>query len=162
VGPAPASTVSSGAVAPELTAVANLLHSAAIRMLRAVRPADAATGLSAARLSALSVVVHAGPLSLGALAAAEQVQPPTMTRLVQGLAADGLLTREEDPADRRVTLVRATPAGRQVLDEGRRRRVERLAAHLSELGGADVALLDGAGRVLLDVFGRSLLRDSDS
>ena len=88
---------------------ADRLHSAAIHLLRRLRREDAATGLSAPRLSALSVVVFGGPLTLGELASAEQVRPPTMTRLVSALEDAGLVDRETDAADGRLTRIRATP-----------------------------------------------------
>ncbi|CAA9348463.1 MAG: hypothetical protein AVDCRST_MAG40-2756, partial [uncultured Gemmatimonadaceae bacterium] len=81
--------------------LADRLHSAAIHLLRWLRREDGAAGLSGPRLSALSVVVLAGPLTLGELAAAEQVRPPTMTRLVDALAAEGLVRREPDACDGR-------------------------------------------------------------
>ncbi len=68
----------------ETSAVADRLHSAAIHLLRRVRKQDAATGEGPARLSALSVLVFGGPMTLGQLAAAEQVKPPTMSRIVPG------------------------------------------------------------------------------
>src|SRR5918992_1439308 len=83
---------------------ADRLHSAAIHLLRRLRRVDVASGLTAPRLSALSVVVFSGPLTLGALAAAEQVQPPTMTRIVGALEAAGLVQREPKPGDGRATL----------------------------------------------------------
>ena len=85
---------------------ADRFHSAAIHALRRVRRDDPETGLSAARLSALSVLVFGGPRSLGELAAAEHVRPATMTRIVQALEEDGLVRRESDSADRRVTRLR--------------------------------------------------------
>src|SRR5919199_1876113 len=84
---------------PARRAVADRLHSAAIHLLRRLRKVDEASGLSAPRLSALSVLVFAGPRTLGELAAAEQVRPPTMTRLVRALERSGLVTREHDPDD---------------------------------------------------------------
>src|SRR5437868_11146979 len=103
-------------------AVADRLHSAAIHLLRRLRAADAASGLTASRLSALSVVVFGGPQTITALAAAEQVRLPTMTRLVQGLERDGLVTRAPDPRDRRRVVVRATaPAPRRLPDAPPRR-----------------------------------------
>ena len=84
---------------------ADRLHSAAIHLLRRLRREDAQSGLSAPRLSALSVLVFGGPLTLGELANAEQVRPPTMTRLVTALEADGLVTREPDASDGRLTRV---------------------------------------------------------
>src|SRR5229473_2111765 len=73
---------------------ADRLHSAAIHLLRRLRRQDDASGLTAPRLSALSVIVFSGPLTLGALATAEQVRPPTMTRLVAALEEAGLVVRE--------------------------------------------------------------------
>ncbi|HJU65574.1 MAG TPA: MarR family transcriptional regulator, partial [Gemmatimonadaceae bacterium] len=88
--------------AREAERIADRVHSAAIHLLRRLRKEDTKTGLSAPRLSALSVVVFGGPLTLGALAAAEQVRPPTMTRLVTALEKRGLVTREPDPDDGRL------------------------------------------------------------
>jgi DNA-binding MarR family transcriptional regulator len=122
-------------------AVADRLHSAAIRLLRRLRLEDDATGLSAARLSALSVVVFGGPVALTALARAERVKPPTMTRLVIAMEEEGLLTRTRDTADGRVVRIRATPKGTRILQEGRRRRVATLARELGRLPAEDRALL---------------------
>jgi DNA-binding MarR family transcriptional regulator len=122
-------------------AAANRLHSAAIHLLRAVRVEDRASGLSGPRLSLLSVVVFGGPLPMSALAAAEQVRPPTITKLVRELEREGLVERLRDPDDRRVLQVRATPKGQKLLDEGRRRRVTRIATALQALPAADRKLL---------------------
>ncbi len=132
---------------PELQ-TADLLHSAAIHLLRRLRDEDEGAGLSAPRLSALSVIVFAGPITMGDLAAAEQVQPPTISRLVKDLERDGLVARVSDPDDGRVQRVKATAKGRRLLDEGRRRRVERLAADLAELPTKDRQLLSRAAEVL--------------
>jgi DNA-binding MarR family transcriptional regulator len=118
---------------------ADRFHSAAIHALRHVRREDPATGVSAARLSALSVLVFGGPRTLGELAAAEHVRPATMTRIVQALERDGLVRRESDPADGRVTRLHATAKGERVLWRGRERRVARLAALLARLSPAEVA-----------------------
>ncbi|MBV9879189.1 MAG: MarR family transcriptional regulator [Gemmatirosa sp.] len=119
--------------APDARAVADGVHSAAIHLLRWLRREDERSGLTAPRLSALSVVVFGGPLTIGALAAAEQVRPPTMTRLVAALEADGLVVRETDPDDGRVTRVRATARGRRILTAGRARRVAELARQVDAL-----------------------------
>ena len=134
--------------APDAAAVADRLHSASIHLLRRVRKVDAASGLSAPRLSALSVVVFGGPLTLGALAAAEQVRPPTMTRLVRGLVRDGLVTLKTDETDRRVTLVTATARGRKVLAAGRARRVALLAERVAALPADDRATLARAAELM--------------
>ena len=117
--------------------VADRLHSAAIHLLRRLRREDDASGLSAPRLSALSVVVFGGTLTIGELAAAEQVRVPTMSRLVATLATDGLVRRVLDPSDRRVVRVQATPEGRTLLQAGRRRRVATLAADVARLTAAE-------------------------
>ena len=128
--------------------VADRLHSAAIHLLRRLRREDDAAGLSAPRLSALSVVVFGGPLTLGELAAAEQVRPPTMTRLVTALEAQGLVRREADSRDGRLTRVHATAKGQAILAAGRARRVEALARQLDALPPGDLATLERAADIL--------------
>jgi DNA-binding MarR family transcriptional regulator len=128
--------------------IADRLHSAAIHLLRRLRAEDAATGLTAPRLSALSVVVFGGPITLGALAAAEQVRPPTVSRLVHDLEADGLVRLRPSPDDARVRLAEATPRGRRLLQEGRARRVSRLAAELEALPRTEREILARAVDIL--------------
>jgi DNA-binding MarR family transcriptional regulator len=129
--------------------LADRLHSAAIHLLRRLRREDAASGLSAPRLSALSVIVFGGaPVTLGQLAAAEQVRPPTMTRLVNALEAEGLVQRQPDPADGRVTYIKATPRGQALLRAGRSRRVAALAGQLGGLSAAEREVLEKAATVL--------------
>src|SRR5687767_15625553 len=88
--------------------IAERLHSAAIHLLRRLRREDDASGLGAPRLSALSVIVFGGPVTIGGLAAAEQVRVPTMSRLVDSLESQGLVRRVPDESDRRVVRVEAT------------------------------------------------------
>lgn len=128
--------------------LADRLHSAAIHLLRRVRREDVTSGLPAPQLSALSVIVFANPITLGALADAEQVRPPTMTRVVAELERRGLVNRETGTDDRRVTRVSPTARGTQLLQEGRRRRVASLAAALSQLIPAERALLARALPIL--------------
>ena len=128
--------------------IADRLHSAAIHLLRRLRVEDEALGISAPRLSVLSVLVFAGPRRIGELARIEQVEPPTMTRLVDGLVRDGLAIREAVPDDARAVLVRATAEGRRTLRLGRARRLERLAAALRDLPPDDLAALGGGVDVL--------------
>ena len=135
-------TPGSPADKPDPKVLADALHSAAIHLLRTLRREDDASGLSAPRLSALSVVVFGGPLTLGQLARAEQVKPPTMTRIVTGLERAGLVERVGDSSDRRLTRIRATPKGQQVLAAGRARRVERLTKALRALDDNALANLD--------------------
>jgi DNA-binding MarR family transcriptional regulator len=128
--------------------VADRLHSAAIHLLRSVAREDPKSGLSAARLSALSVAVFRGPLSLTELAAAEHVRPPTMTRIVQSLERDGLLRREPAREDRRSIRISATAAGRRTLERARRRRVERLVDALGTLDDRVVGELGEAAEII--------------
>ena len=128
--------------------VADQLHSAAIRLLRRLKKADDETGITAPRLSALSVLVFGGPLTLGHLAAAEQVKPPTMTRLVTALENDGLVVRQVVADDRRKTIIRATAKGRRVMARGRARRVDQLAARLANMTGAELAKLETAALLM--------------
>jgi DNA-binding MarR family transcriptional regulator len=120
------------------------LNSAAVHLVRRLRREDRALGISAARLSALSVVVFGGPLTLGELAAAEDVTPPTMTRLVGALEADGLVKRVDDRTDGRVVRVQATARGRRVMERGRALRTATLAAQLAGLPASDLDVLERA------------------
>jgi len=138
--------------ATRLHSLADQLHSAAIHLLRQLRKEDDASGLSAPRLSALSVVVFGGPLTLGELARAEQVKPPTMTRIVTGLERDGLVERKHDPRDKRLTHIEARAGGRKVLAAGRARRVERLASAVGKLQGKELAELDKGVQLLREVI----------
>ena len=134
--------------------LADRLHSAAIHLLRRLRRVDSTTGLSGPRLSALSVVVFAGPLTLGELATAEQVKPPTMTRLVRALEAHQLVVREPDEHDRRIVRLRATAKGRGLMAEGRARRVDTLAEGLRTLSPSEIDTLDSAVETLERIIQR--------
>ena len=139
----------------DVDAVADRLHSAAIHLLRRLRVEDEALGISAPRLSALSVLVFAGPRRVGELAEAEQVEPPTMTRLVDGMERDGYVAREADPEDRRAVIVRATAKGVRALKKGRSQRVDALAAGLRALTSDELAVLAHG----VDVLERVVRRD---
>lgn len=125
----------------EKVLLADRLHSAAIHILRRVREEDLSTGITPARLSALSVVVFGGPLNLGDLAEAEHVRAATMSRTVDALEEADLVTREPDPNDARGTLVRATRAGTRLLQEARARRVEVLVKELEEMEPEEIDAL---------------------
>ncbi|HKW74019.1 MAG TPA: MarR family transcriptional regulator [Terriglobales bacterium] len=116
-----------------LEQLADRLHSTAIHLLRLVRRQDSATGIGPAQLSALSVLVFGGPLSLNQLAEAEQVRAPTMSRIVDALQEAGLARRLQDQQDRRAVLIHATVRGSKLLHQGRRRRVKFLAGRLHML-----------------------------
>src|SRR5438552_12934732 len=136
-----------------LRAVADRLHSAAIHLLRRLRVEDKAMGLSAPRASALSVIVFRGPITMSALAEAEQVRRPTITRLVDGLERRGLVRRVSHAGDGRVQLVEATAAGRRLLQKGRARRVERLMDGIVQLDGEDQRVLARAAELMESLRG---------
>ena len=133
---------------PAPAVVADRLHSAAIHLLRTLRREDQALGVGPAKLSALSVLVFGGPRSIGALARAEQVRLPTMSRLVSALERDGLATRTPDPEDGRASRVHPTARGRTVLRQGRAHRVATLTRRLEQLPEADRALLARAADLI--------------
>jgi len=134
--------------------LADRWHSLAIHLLRRLRREDTKAGLTGPRLSALSVIVFGGPITLGDLAAAEQVRPPTMTRLVRALESEQLVRREKDPDDGRIVRLRATAKGESLLHEGRTRRVRRLGEPLGELTTAERATLQDAAAILARVITR--------
>src|SRR3954463_7242927 len=128
--------------------VADLLHSAAIHLLRRAGERDAGAGVTRARLSALSVVVFRGPLTLTALAQAEGVRPATMTNIVTGLERGALVRRERNEADGRSVLVSATDDGERLLASARRLRIEAIAERLADLPPDDLEVLSRAGELL--------------
>ncbi len=128
--------------------IADRLHSAAIHLLRRVRRVDEESGLTAARLSALSVLVFGGPTTLGALARAEQVSAPTMSRLVRALEREGLVVREPHAEDGRAITLAASDEGRAILVRGRKRRVAELAELLHGIGPEELRILSDASRIV--------------
>src|SRR5437899_9948411 len=131
-----------------LEEVGRSLHSNAIHLLRDVRTEDSAMGIGPAQASALSVVVFGGPLSLNELAEAEQVRPPTMSRVVEALVREGLVRREANRDDRRSVKIFATDKGTKIIHEGRNRREKRLVKLLSQLGTDEIRCLGRAARIL--------------
>ena len=133
--------------------IADLLHSAAIHLLRKVRAKDRSAGIGPAQLSALSVLVFGGPRSLKELAEAEQVRPPTMSRIVAGLARTRL-TRRKTTDDKRRMLLEATARGKKILREGRRRRVEMLVNALEKFSADELREAAAAADFVRKLVGR--------
>ena len=117
------------------------------RLARLLRQQDPG-GYSPALTGALFTVAKRGPITLGELAAHEQVSPPTITKVVEKLEARGFVRRSSDAADKRICRVSATAAGRRQLDVTRSRRTEWLAARLDDLTSDERARLDAAIDVL--------------
>lgn len=133
--------------------VANRLHSAAIHLLRRARRTDPLTGVSPAQLSALSVLMS-GPKTLGALAAAEQVRPPTMSRLVSEMERAGVARKVADREDARVVRVHATSKGLRALSRGRAMRIEAIERLLSDLDADELGILQRAVGTIEELLGQ--------
>jgi DNA-binding MarR family transcriptional regulator len=129
-------------------AVADKLNSAMIHLLRRAARDDHAAGIGPAQLSALSVLVFGGDTTLGHLAAAEHVRPPTMTRVVGALEEARLVRKEPSAEDRRSVRISATPAGRRLMQAARRRRIQALAARLEGLPQGDLETLARAAALM--------------
>ena len=133
--------------------VANRLHSAAVHLLRRARRTDPLTGVSPAQLSALSVLLG-GPKTLGDLAAAEQVRPPTMSRLVSEMERAGVARKVSDRNDGRVVRVHATPKGLRVLSRGRAMRIEAIERLMGELDPEDLSVVERAVGTIEKLLGQ--------
>jgi DNA-binding MarR family transcriptional regulator len=132
----------------DVLAVADGLHSAAIHLLRRVRKEDSSSGEGPARMSALSVLVFGGPKTLGDLAVAEQIKPPTMSRIVAGLERSRLIEITQDPSDARRIRIRASAKGARLLMTARQKRVALLAAELQKLPGEEFIKLQNGVEIL--------------
>ena len=127
---------------------ANLVHSAAVRLLRTARAADTNLDLDGPRASLLSVLVFAGPQPVTKLAELEQVSAPAITKMVSALESAGLVQRERSETDRRVVRVSATPDGKRLLERGRAARVKAIAALLGDATEAQLQTLRAASEVI--------------
>ena len=129
--------------------VATKLNSAAIHLLRGLSATDRLSGLTGARLSALSVVVFGGPCTLRELADAEGVTSPTMSRVVDGHVEPGLAHRTQHPDSARKILVTATDEGHALMQAARQRRVDVISAALDELPAGQRRAITQASSALL-------------
>lgn len=132
----------------EAIAAADRLHSAAIHLIRWLRVSDRESGIGPAQLSALSVLVFGGPQSLAKLAQAEQVKPPTMSRIINGLVEAGLATSTADECDRRGIVIRATEKGNRVMHAARQRRVRTLAHAVQGMSKREIGELRTAAGLM--------------
>jgi DNA-binding MarR family transcriptional regulator len=133
---------------PQRVKTADALHSATIRLLRLVRTEDAQSGIGPAQLSALSVLVFRGEMTLGDLAGLEQVRPPTMSRIVDGLVQRRLAQRVSAPGDRRAVKLTATAEGKKLLLAGKARRVRALAGRMKGFSKEEMRILQTAAELL--------------
>ncbi len=127
--------------------LATRLRLAVTRLARRLRQ-QTESPISPTQQSALATIEHRGPLTLGELAAVEQVQPPTITAAVGRLQEQGLVTRTGDTVDRRVARVEITPAGSRLLEQSRSRKNAYLERRLRGLSASDSATLEAAADIL--------------
>ncbi|MDP9344070.1 MAG: MarR family transcriptional regulator [Actinomycetota bacterium] len=109
---------------------------------------EAGGPLSPSMVSALATIDRQGEVTLGDLAAAERVQPSSITAMVGKLEGAGHVERRPDPADGRVTWIRLTAQGKRLLERERARKTAFLTRRLSQLEPDDVAALARAVDVL--------------
>lgn len=129
-------------------ALAHDVRIATMRLARRLRAERPDTSLSLTQLAALATVERHGPLTPGELAAHERVSPPSITKVIAGLEARGLVTRTAHPTDGRQALVAVSPAGTELLQADRRRREEWLARRLTGLDETDRRTLRAAASLL--------------
>jgi DNA-binding MarR family transcriptional regulator len=135
-------------IAPvDAPALAARLRLGVTRLARRLRQ-EAEAGVTPSMLSALSSADRQGSLTMRDLCQAEQVQPPTMTRVVAALVEAGLVVRETDPSDGRVAWVRVTRDGRRLLERSRRRKEAFLAKALASLDPEELRSLEAAAEIL--------------
>lgn len=132
--------------------VAGRLHSAAIHLLRSAAKNDTQSGQGPARLSALSVLVFGGPKTLGQLAAAERVKPPTMSRIVGGLKQSGLAKIQSEPGDARKKVISVTPKGERLLQKARKKRIQSLVESLKRLDESELKILRKAASLIEEIL----------
>jgi DNA-binding MarR family transcriptional regulator len=139
---------SSHSAEPDRRETADRMHSATIHLLRHAARQDTFSGQGPARLSALSVLVLGGAKTLGDLAAAERVKPPTMSRVVAGLKSAGLVRIDSDAKDARRIRISVTSKGERLLQRARERRLQALAETFEALSVTDLEVLGRAAEII--------------
>jgi DNA-binding MarR family transcriptional regulator len=139
----PAAATTSLATDLDPAEIAARLRLSATRLARRLRQ-EADSGFTPSQLSALAAIHNRGPLTLGALAELERVAPPSITKVVAKLEAEGLVARTADPTDGRVSRVAVTPAGHDLIEESRRRKTTWLTGRIRTLAADDQVRLAAA------------------
>lgn len=132
----------------DTTELGSRLRLAMARLVRRARQEATTTEMTPSMLSAVSVIAVLGSPTLGELAAAERVTPPTVTKIVARLEDAGLVVREQDPDDRRIARVRLTDAGRRFVDRARSRAGAYMARRLKTLSDEERDVLAAAVPIL--------------
>ncbi|MFL6077387.1 MAG: MarR family winged helix-turn-helix transcriptional regulator [Mycobacteriales bacterium] len=130
------------------TALASALRITVARLNRRLRSQRTGHDLTLTQSSALGALHRHGPLTLSELAAHEKVQPPSMTRVVNGLAERSLVTRTPHPTDGRQALLSVSEEGEALIRADRRKKEAWLARRLAELTPAERQILKQAAPIL--------------
>ncbi len=129
--------------------LSSALRVSVMRLARRLRnEREASDDLSANHLAVLGTLSRHGAMTIGELAAAEKVQPPSMTRIVTSLCDKGLVQRAAHESDRRVVVVSLTGTAQAVITESRRRKEAWLNHRLRELTPAERQTLRDAAPIL--------------
>jgi len=131
----------------DTTELASRLRLGVTRLARRLRR-EAESGITQSQLSGLATIERRGPMTIGELSGVEQVQPPTMTKIVAALVDAGLVARETDPDDRRMAWLRATTEGVKLLQRSRKRKEAYLAKRMRSLEPRQLAVLQEATEIL--------------
>ncbi|MGW6132169.1 MarR family winged helix-turn-helix transcriptional regulator [Cellulomonas sp. NPDC055163] len=118
------------------------------RSARRLRAERGAADLPDHQFSVLAWIHMDGPMTPGALAERQHVQPPSMTRTVNALAELGFVTKAEHPVDGRQVVVSLTEKGAAEVTETRRRRDQWLTRRLTAFTPAERATLAEAAQLL--------------
>lgn len=128
--------------------LASVIRLAILRVARRLRSQRVNTAVTLSQLSALATVKKCGPLSAGEVAAIEQVQPPSMTKILAALEANQFIARQPHPDDRRQSVISISQAGLDLLSSETRARDQWLTRRLAELSDSDIDKLTKAAEVL--------------
>ena len=136
---------------PDITPLANELRLSIHRMTRRMRQQQPEDDLTLTQISALAIIWREGPITAGELAQREQVRPPSITRVVDGLEAARMVVRKDNPADGRQVLVEITPEGRVRMESYVEAREAWLSQQLRDLSAKDQEILHRASSILNDL-----------
>ena len=92
------------------------------------------TGLSMPQFSILMQLHHKGPCGMSKISERFDISNAAASQLVEKLVHAGYLERAEDPSDRRAKLLKLSPSGAKLVDEGineRYRWMDELTKNLS-------------------------------
>lgn len=138
----------------DVASLANELRLSIHRLTRRLRQQHPDHDLTLTQISALAIIWREGPITAGELAQREQVRPPSITRVVDGLEAAQMVVRKDNPADGRQVLVEITQDGIARMESYVEAREAWLAQQLRDLPAKDQEILHRAAVILNDLAGR--------